>query len=170
MAEEGEGKKKYLVTWDMFHRDCRTLVRKLVAQRTDWKGILAVTTGGLIPSGIIAWDMEIKLIDVIGISSYSGYDDPNQKKLKILKEYDPKVVGDGDGWLVVDDLVDSGNTLKEVRARLPKAHFAVVYAKPQGEPLADSFAVQVSQDYWVYFPWYMDTQPVDPIVYAHKKV
>lgn len=170
MSDPASAKKKFLVTWDQFHRDSRVLARRLLELRRDWKGILAVTTGGMIPSGIIAWEMEIKLIDVIGISSYSGYDNPNQKEIRVLKEYDPKVVGDGDGWLVIDDLVDSGNTFKEVRKRLPKAHFAAVYAKPNGEPLADTYVVPVEQNQWIYFPWYLDAQPVDPIVYAYKKV
>ena len=169
MADEAAAKKKYLIGWEQFHRDSRALARKLLDIRHDWKGILAVTTGGLIPTGIISWELEVKLIDVIGISSYSGYDDPNQKEVKVIKNFDPAVVGDGDGWLVVDDLVDSGNTFRAVRAKLPKAHFAAVYAKPRGEPLADTFIGKVGDDHWIYFPWYQDIQPVDPIVYPHKK-
>ena len=63
------------------------------------------------------------------------------------------IEGDGEGWLVVDDLVDSGNTLKMVRDMLPKAHFATVYAKPAGRPLVDTFVTEVSQDTWIAFPW-----------------
>jgi xanthine phosphoribosyltransferase len=40
-----------------------------------------------------------------------------------------------------------------VRARLPKAHFATVYAKPAGRPSVDSFITEVSQDTWILFPW-----------------
>jgi xanthine phosphoribosyltransferase len=169
MADPASAKKRFLVTWDQFHNDCRAVAKKLLETRKDWKGILVVTTGGLIPAGIISWELEIKLIDVIGISSYAGYDDPNQKKLNLLKEFDPKIVGDGDGWIVIDDLVDSGNTFRMVRGKLPKAHLACIYAKPEGEPVTDTFVGRVSQDHWIYFPWYLDTQPVDPIVYAHKK-
>ena len=39
------------------------------------------------------------------------------------------------------------------RDMLPKAHFATVYAKPQGRPLVDTFITEVSQDTWIYFPW-----------------
>ncbi len=40
-----------------------------------------------------------------------------------------------------------------MRDLLPKAHFATVYAKPQGRPLVDTFITEVSQDTWIYFPW-----------------
>ncbi len=40
----------------------------------------------------------------------------------------------GGGWLIVDDLVDTGVTARAVRAMLPEAHFATVYAKPAGRP------------------------------------
>ena len=55
--------------------------------------------------------------------------------------------------LVIDDLVDTGTTAKVVRALLPKAHFATVYAKPQGRPMVDTFVTEVSQDTWIFFPW-----------------
>jgi xanthine phosphoribosyltransferase len=55
--------------------------------------------------------------------------------------------------LVVDDLVDTGQTAKMVRAILPEAHFAAVYAKPMGRPLVDTFVTEVSQDTWIFFPW-----------------
>ncbi len=40
----------------------------------------------------------------------------------------------GAGLLVIDDLVDTGATVKVVRALLPNAHIATVYAKPLGRP------------------------------------
>jgi xanthine phosphoribosyltransferase len=61
--------------------------------------------------------------------------------------------GQGDRVLIVDDLVDTGKTAQIVRALLPKAHFAAVYAKPMGRPMVDTFITEVSQDTWIYFPW-----------------
>ncbi len=61
--------------------------------------------------------------------------------------------GDGTGFLIVDDLVDTGATSRVVRALLPRAHFATVYAKPQGRPFVDTFVTEVTQDTWIYFPW-----------------
>ena len=64
--------------------------------------------------------------------------------------------------LIVDDLVDTGQTARVVREMLPKAHFATVYAKPEGRPQVDTFVTEVSQDTWIFFPWDMALQYVEP--------
>ncbi len=43
-----------------------------------------------------------------------------QGEVKVLKG----VPGDGEGFLLVDDLVDAGRTARIVRQLLPKAYFA----------------------------------------------
>lgn len=80
----------------------------------------------------------------------------------VLSRPDEALMGDGEGVLVIDDLVDSGKTLEVVRAMYPKAHFATVYAKPKGEPMVDTFITGVSQDTWIFFPWDMALQYVEP--------
>ena len=80
--------------------------------------------------------------------------------MEILKPLDIT----GKGWLLVDDLVDTGQTAKKVRDMLPEAHFATVYAKPKGRPLVDTFITEVSQDTWILFPWDAETQFVEPLV------
>jgi xanthine phosphoribosyltransferase len=76
----------------------------------------------------------------------------------------PAAAGDGEGWLLIDDLVDTGTTAKVVRALLPKAHFATVYAKAAGKPLVDDFVTEVSQDTWILFPWDTEPQFAPPLV------
>ena len=73
------------------------------------------------------------------------------------------VPGDGDGWLLIDDLVDTGRTALAVRERLPKAHFATLYAKPLGRPVVDTFVKEFRQEKWIYFPWDIDYRFVSPI-------
>jgi xanthine phosphoribosyltransferase len=157
--------KRFLVSWDQFHRDCKALAWRLVEKRDNWKGIIAITRGGLIPAGIVARELEIKTIETIGVSSY---DDQVQRETHVLKNIDEALVGNGEGWLVIDDLVDSGNTARLLRQTLPQAHIATVYAKPAGEPLVDTYVTWVSQDTWIYFPWDVDIQPTDPIASTRK--
>ena len=63
-----------------------------------------------------ARELDIRVIDTISVKSYKGVgSDAGQGELKVMKSPDPELVGDGEGILVVDDLVDSGRTLELVR-------------------------------------------------------
>jgi xanthine phosphoribosyltransferase len=152
-----EGARRYFpVSWEELHRDARALSWRL-AERGPFEGIVAVTRGGLVPAHIVARELDIRLIDTICVSSY---DVEVQRQPEIIKG----VRGDGAGWLIVDDLVDTGRTGRLVREVLPKAHFATVYAKPAGRPVVDTFVTEVSQDTWILFPWDMEPKFAQPIV------
>ncbi|HXV26318.1 MAG TPA: xanthine phosphoribosyltransferase [Alphaproteobacteria bacterium] len=154
-------RKTFPVTWDELHRNAKALAWRLV-EGGPWHGIIAVTRGGLVPAAIVARELEIRLIDTVCIASY---EERAQGRLEVLK----RVEGDGEGWLIIDDLVDTGRTAKAVREMLPKAHFATIYAKPAGRPLVDTFITEVSQDTWILFPWDIEPQFVQPIVKMGEK-
>jgi xanthine phosphoribosyltransferase len=145
--------KIFPVSWDQFHRDSRALAWRL-SDAGPFVAIVCITRGGLVPAAIVARELGIRLIETVCVSSY---DHTRQGDLKLLKDVAAAVVasggGEGAGVLIVDDLVDTGQTAKMVRALLPRAHFAAVYAKPMGRPLVDTFITEVSQDTWIYFPW-----------------
>ena len=82
-----------------------------------------------------------------------------QGGVRVLKQ----VAGDGEGALLVDDLVDTGRTARTVREMLPEAFFATVYAKPEGRPLVDLFLTEVSQDTWIHFPWDTELHYAQPV-------
>ena len=147
----------YPVSWDQLHRDARALAWRLNGAG-PWTGIVAITRGGLVPAAIVARELEVRLIDTICASSY---DHMSQRGIEILKRAAGS--GDGAGWLIVDDLVDTGGTGKLVREMLPKAHFATVYAKPAGRAVVDTFITEVSQDTWILFPWDTEPQFIEPI-------
>ncbi len=145
--------KIFPVSWDQFHRDSRALAWRLHGAG-PFEAIVCITRGGLVPAGIVARELGIRLIETVCVASYSH---TSQGDLQVLKEVAPAIValggGEGRGVLIVDDLVDTGQTAKVVRALLPRAHFAAVYAKPMGRPLVDTYITEVSQDTWIYFPW-----------------
>ena len=146
------GRAYATVTWDQLHRDARTLAEMLMPLGA-FRGIVAVTRGGLIPAAIVARELECRLVESVSVASY---DEEQRGVPTILKR--PEAAGDGTGFLIVDDLVDSGVTAGVVRGLLPRAHFACLYAKPAGKRLADTWVVEVPQDTWVLFPW--DTAPL----------
>ena len=159
--------KYFPVSWEELHRNAKALAWKL-HEMGPWKGLIAVTRGGLVPAAIVARELEIRIIETVSVVGYH-YDDSKpmqQETANIVKH--PANVGDGEGWLVVDDLVDTGRTADVLRRLLPKAHFAAIYAKPMGKPLVDTFVTEVSQDTWIYFPWDIEPQFVQPIVKLQK--
>ena len=155
-------KHYYTVTWDQLHRDARALAWRLMGRRPAgdaWSGIVAVTRGGLIPAAIVARELECRVVESVSVTAY---DEEVPGPLRITKQ--PAAAGDGRGFLVVDDLVDTGATIRAVRALLPHAHYACVYAKPAGREAIDTFITEVSQDTWILFPWDTEPQFVAPLV------
>jgi xanthine phosphoribosyltransferase len=151
--------KSFPVTWDQFHRDSRALAWRLASIGP----FVAIARGGLVPAAIVARELNIRTVETVAAKSY---DHQNQAGIKILKEISQPVfdlANNGGKILIVDDLVDTGNTARVVRDMLPGAHFATVYAKPKGRDMVDTFITEVSQDTWIFFPWDLDVAYVAPI-------
>ena len=162
MTDRLPHEKGFHISWDQMHRDSRALAWRLDGRGPDdgaWRAIVAITRGGMAPAMIIARELDVRTVDTISIKSYSHQD---QSDAQVLKHPNADMMGDGTGILIIDDLVDSGKTLEVVRALYPNAHFATVYAKPKGEPQVDTFITGVSQDTWIFFPWDMALQYVEP--------
>ena len=152
----------YTVSWDQLHRDGKALAWRLV-ERGPWQGIVAITRGGLIPAAIVARELDCRLIESVSVVTY---DEEVKGDPLVAKGPAAALESQGEHWLVLDDLVDTGTTMRVVRALLPKAHYATVYAKPAGKPLVDTFVTEVSQDTWILFPWDTEQQFVPPIAKA----
>ncbi len=162
MTERLPHEKGFHVSWDQLHRDARALAWRLDGigpDDGDWRAVVAVTRGGLAPSMIVARELDIRTVDTISIKSYNWQE---QTEPVLIKAPQADVVGDGTGILIVDDLVDTGRTLQLIHDLYPRAHFATVYAKPEGRPMVHSFITEVSQDTWIFFPWDMALQYVEP--------
>ena len=94
---ENRYQRTYPISWDQLHRDSKALAWRLL-DKDFFKGIIAVTRGGLVPAAIIARELDIRLVDTICVSSY---DWKNQKgEVKLLKG----IEGNGEGWLVDGDV------------------------------------------------------------------
>ena len=146
-----------IISWVELHRDARYLSEEL-HRKGPWKGIIAVTRGGL-----VARELDIRLVDTICVTSYdagaAGAAAQVQSSVKVLKG----VPGDGEGYLLIDDLVDTGRTAQAVRQLLPKAYFATLYAKPAGRPIVDTCVKEFKQTKWIHFPWDIEYSFATPI-------
>ncbi|MEL7114294.1 MAG: xanthine phosphoribosyltransferase [Pseudomonadota bacterium] len=167
MTERLPHEKGFHVSWDQIHRDARALAWRLDGRgpvNGGWRAVVAVTRGGMAPAMIVSRELDIRTVDTISVMSYhaGGGKADQQREAQVLKDPKSDLMGDGEGILIIDDLVDSGKTLELIRSLYPKAHYACVYAKPKGEPMVDTFITGVSQDTWIFFPWDMALQYVEP--------
>lgn len=150
------------VSWEELHRHSKALAWRLM-DKGPWRAVIAVARGGLVPATIVARELGVRLVDTVCIATYE--EDNTSHEPQVLKV----LPGDGEGCLVIDDLVDSGRTFKVVRKYLPKAHYATVYAKPEGKPMVDSYVMEVSQDTWIHFPWDLEATYAPPLAKTQKK-
>ena len=153
--------KSFPVTWDQFHRDSRAVAWRLQGLG-PFDALVAITRGGLVPAAIVARELNIRVVESVAMKSY---DHQNQSGIRVLKAISQEILDKakaGGKILIVDDLVDTGATARAVRDMLPGAHFATVYAKPKGREMVDTFITEVSQDTWIFFPWDMALQYVQP--------
>ncbi|MDO9416941.1 xanthine phosphoribosyltransferase [Pararhizobium sp.] len=159
--------KAFPVSWDQFHRDARALAWRLASEGREWRAMVCITRGGLVPAAIICRELNIRLIETVCVASYHDYD--SQGQMVVIKGISEELKADGGrDILIVDDLTDTGKTAAIVREMLPNAHFAAVYAKPKGRPMVDTFVTEVSQDTWIYFPWDMGFTYQEPIAKDHR--
>ncbi len=110
MAEPINPEKIFPVSWDQFHRDSRALAWRLNGAG-PFEAIVCITRGGLVPAAIVARELGVRMIETVCVESYAHQ---TQGQLKVLKDVAPSIValggGKGGGVLIVDDLVDTGQT------------------------------------------------------------
>lgn len=139
--------EKIYISWEDFHQHTKILSQKLKTQG-KYDKIIAVSRGGLIPAGIIAYELDIRNNEAI---NFSSYDNDEQRKTKDI-EFEAHVGDVDEKTLIVDDLADSGRTFEVLRKYYPQATFVTVYAKQKGAAQVDVYAKDVP-DVWIVFPW-----------------
>jgi xanthine phosphoribosyltransferase len=155
-----------IISWVELHRDARYL-SEVLHKKGPWKGIIAVTRGGLVPAALVARELDIRLVDTVCVTSYDAPKGKKREGAAATVQGDVQVLkgvsGDGSGYLLIDDLVDTGKTAQAVRKLLPKAYFACLYAKPAGRPIVDAFVKEFKQTKWIHFPWDIEYKFATPI-------
>ncbi len=138
----------HAIDWNQFTADAKILADKLRSELPDIKGLIAIARGGLCATAIIANALDIRNVKSVAVSSY---DKQKHNTTEMLGSVDN--ILDGEGWVFIDDLVDTGETAKLIKRRYAKAKLAVVYAKPDGAPHCHLYARDMPQKDWLHFPW-----------------
>jgi len=140
--------KHVFLSYHDIHTDCIELAKKIKKKYKPEKLIL-ISRGGLIPGSIIANYLGIQDVDVIALKTYA-----DRKRSKEIKVY--KRIKSEKKLVVIDDLVDSGETAKIVKEMMPNSKFVVLYAKTSGKKQADLHLYDFKDSDWLVFPWEQD--------------
>ena len=158
-----------VLTWEGFGDASRELTQQIVDSGWIPDLIVAIARGGLIPAGAIAYAMDVKAIGTMNVEFYSGIGETLTEPVLLPPLMDVSAM-DGKRVLVVDDVADSGKTLKMVMDLIDEhglsldgsasirveARSAVIYKKPVS--IIEPDYVWAHTDKWINFPW--STLPV----------
>jgi xanthine phosphoribosyltransferase len=149
---------KTRIDGDEFVDDIVSLVARLkqeiAARGGSWRAVIGVVRGGVFPARRVAEALRLDYRE-IRISYYVGTE--RQSELRVLQGLADE--RQGEGLLVVDDVVDSGGTALCLHRMWPKCDLAAVYTKPSGLAAATSawgsapFHGRHMDDKWIVFPW-----------------
>jgi len=111
--------------------------------------LVAVSRGGLIPTQLIAYKLDIRDVRVVKLVSYD-----NNHQRDEIEDISTDELFDADSVYVIDDVADSGATIKYLRSKYPLAKYCTLLKKTCCQEQPD-FCVKegVSADTWVVFPW-----------------
>ena len=131
-----EGKK--ILSWD----DIKNVVDKVVEKIDNLEKkpfyLCGIPRGGLIPATWISHKTGIK------------YQQINSSQIS--------KIADLSHILIIDDICDSGKTLKEIRENYPKIQIACLYYKKTASETPDIYG-EIVGDEWLIFPWESDETP-----------
>ncbi len=146
--------EREVLTWDMFGRASRELALQVTDSGWLPDVVVAVARGGLVPGGAIAYALGSKGVGTLNVEFYTDIgrtlDDP-----RVLPPLmDTEDLG-GKRVLVVDDVADSGRTLRLVLDMLAghgaDVRSAVLYTKPRS--IVKPEYSWRDTDLWITFPW-----------------
>lgn len=147
--------KKEYVSWDHLGQLIDIVIRRATYSfpQNHFTRVVGIARGGIIPASTIANCLE-RPLDIIYYSSKVGRG--GGKYNNVVRPY-----GSDERLLVVDDLTDTGNTIKELKMLLPDTTtFAVLMHKQTCPINPDIFGVQIPKeqcDDWIVFPYEKDT-------------
>lgn len=160
MASENEDRE--ILTWEGYGKAARELAGQVADSGFRPDLILAIARGGLFPAGSLGYALSVKNLYVMNLEFYSGVDERLDVPVMLPPYLDKFDLNDAK-ILVVDDVADTGHTLKAVfefcQEVVAESRTAVLYEKPHSLVKCDF--VWKKTDQWINFPWSTDPPLID---------
>ncbi len=143
--------EKEYISWEMVKSLSDELAEKIKSHCEDLSSatLVAVSRGGLVPTEIIAYKLNIKDIRIMKLASYN---DNNERK--DIKDTSTDRLFDGRDVYIIDDLADSGETVRYIRKNYPSSNICTMLVKTCCTETPDITTSKVIDgNTWLVFPW-----------------
>jgi hypoxanthine phosphoribosyltransferase len=142
-----------IVSWESLDEMVARLAELV---RGEYDVMLAITRGGLVPAGMLAYRLRIRNILVAAVEFYDDEGRPGPHPTFLQFPADPLLRGQR--VLIIDEVWDSGTTIEAVTERVRQAGglptTAVLHYKPERSRVGGQPDVYVeSTDRWVVYPF-----------------
>jgi hypoxanthine phosphoribosyltransferase len=142
------------LTWEGFGRAGRELAQAVADDGYRPDLVLAIARGGLFLAGAVSYALDVKNLHLVNVEFYTGVNE--RLDLPVMLPPVPRTVDLSDATvLIIDDVADTGATLKLVRdfcaEHVAAARCAVIYEKPHSAVRCEY--VWARTDKWINFPW-----------------
>ena len=153
-AEAAAAAPREVLTWETFGDAGRELAQLVADSGYRPDLILTIARGGLLPAGALGYALDVKNLVVVNVEFYVGVD--QRLDVPVMLPPVPAAVDlAGAQVLLVDDVADTGETLRLVREycgdHVAECRTAVLYEKPRSAVSCDY--VWRRTDRWIDFPW-----------------
>ena len=156
---------KTIITWEEIQRDSADLANEL--SHLNFSCIIGVANGGMIPATLLSKELKVDKLLSCNLKSYQEHKPregahSQMDKVKTISIPDWRGLQEEDRVLIVDDLVDTGLTLKKIiqynniiNHNQPERNwiFATLYNKPRSIFKPDYTVREFDNDEWIVFPW-----------------
>lgn len=143
------------ISWDEYHRTIEQLAIAIHNSGWQFNQILCLAKGGLRVGDILSRLFRQPLA-ILAVSSYGGEHNRERGRVTIARDLTMTAATLGSHVLVVDDLVDSGLSLKETLQWL-KTRYGFAIAEIRTAVLWYKAASCITPDYYVHYlpenPW-----------------
>jgi hypoxanthine phosphoribosyltransferase len=149
--------------WDEFGDAARELARLVIGSGFEPTVLLAIARGGLPVGGAVSYALGLKNCCAINVEYYTGVDERLDVPVILPPALNLVDLSDAQ-LLVVDDVADTGHTLRlvaeTIRPHVADLRTAVLYEKSRSVVRCDY--VWRRTDRWIDFPW-STLPPVDDV-------
>lgn len=157
MLKKCENLRCEIMSWPKAAREARKLSWLIQASHYSPDIVVAIGRGGYVPARILCDYLSINELTALKVEHWAG---AGLKKKKAIVKFPLNTKIRGKKVLLVDDLTDTGETLKitiaYLKRFLPKEiRTAVLLHKTCSAIVPDYFVRKITKWRWVIFPWHL---------------